>query len=187
MAEDVRRTTDTKTAAEQGRLTYAFYRARQIFERTLEVIVVALMTVMAVIVISGTFLRYIGFPLQWYDEVAAMLLAWLTYYAAALGAYRGAHIAVPNIVNIMPIFLKLPVVLIGKIFVIGFFILLAIMGFQVLEFVSGDALISLRWFPRQAAMHVIPVGAVLFVLAEILRTPETLRYATTYEQMEDKH
>jgi C4-dicarboxylate transporter DctQ subunit len=172
---------------ERSMVARAFWTFRQIFERVLELIVVALMVVLAVLVIVAVFLRYGGAPIHFYDEVASMLLAWLTYYGSALAAYRGAHIGFPGILNRVGPTLRVPLVIFAQAFVIGFFVLLAWVGWTVMEFMEGDALISLRWFPLQLAQHVIPVGAVLFIIAELLRTPELVRYATSDQQLVDMH
>ncbi|MCL4762803.1 MAG: TRAP transporter small permease, partial [Burkholderiales bacterium] len=59
---------------------------RRGFERALEWVVIALMIVLAVEVAAGVIFRYAGRALVWYDEVASVLLAWVTYYGAALAA-----------------------------------------------------------------------------------------------------
>lgn len=169
-------------------MAFTYWLVRRIFERVLEAIVVVLMALLATLVIVAFFLRYGGYPLFFYDELASVLLAWLTYYASALAAVRGGHIAFPGLVNAMPPAFRIPVVIFGEIFVIGFFIVLAVMGLRVQEMMAGDSLITLRWFPLTVAQHVIPVGAVLFILGELLRLPELLRFATRSNAvLADKH
>ena len=58
-------------------------------EQSLEIIMLFLMTSLAVVVIVGVGFRKAGAALVWYDEVASILLAWLTYYGAALAALDG--------------------------------------------------------------------------------------------------
>jgi TRAP-type C4-dicarboxylate transport system permease small subunit len=113
-------------------LASALHVVRTLFERLLEVVVVGLMLGLALLVIVAVFLRYIGRPLFFYDEVASMLLAWVTYYGAALAAYRGAHIAFPGLVAAMPRPWRIVFVVFGKLVVIGFFVVLARLGFQVM-------------------------------------------------------
>lgn len=168
-------------------LARLFHGLRVVFERVLEVIVVALMVLLAVLVIVAVFLRYSGAPLHYYDELASMLLAWLTYYGSALAAYRGSHIAFPGLINAMRPGLKIPFVVFGKLFVIGFFAIVAWVAWHAMAFLAGDALITLRWFPQQLAQHVVLAGAVLYIAAELLRTPEHIRYATTAERMAGEH
>jgi TRAP-type C4-dicarboxylate transport system permease small subunit len=177
----------TVSASTASPLARVFYGGRVLFERVLEIIVVALMVLLAVLVIVAVFLRYSGAPLHYYDEVASMLLAWLTYYGSALAAYRGSHIAFPGLINAMRPALKIPFVLFGKVLVIGFFAVVAWVAWQAMAFLEGDALITLRWFPQQLAQHVVLAGAVLYIAAELLRTPEHIRYATTGERMAGEH
>lgn len=70
---------------------------RDAFERVLETVVLMLMVLLAAVVVSGVLFRKFGAPLVWYDEVASVLLAWLTYYGAGLAALRGAHISFPSL------------------------------------------------------------------------------------------
>ncbi|MEE8237142.1 MAG: TRAP transporter small permease, partial [Gammaproteobacteria bacterium] len=57
-------------------------RFRNRAEQSLEIIMLILMTALAVIVIVGVGFRKAGAALVWYDEVASILLVWLTYYGA---------------------------------------------------------------------------------------------------------
>ena len=58
-----------------------------------------MMIAMAVTVVVGVIFRWSGHALVWYDEVASVQLAWLTYYGSAYAALKGAHIGVPNIIK----------------------------------------------------------------------------------------
>ena len=59
--------------------------------------VLVLLAGLALVVVVGVGFRKAGAALVWYDEVASILLAWLTYYGAALAALRRAHIGVPTL------------------------------------------------------------------------------------------
>ena len=54
---------------------------------------------------------------------------------------------------------------------IGFFVLMAKTGIQVLSVLQGDSLVSLTWIPVQVTQSVIPIGAILFIVAELLTLP----------------
>ena len=56
------------------------------------------MVALAVIVVVGVGFRKAGASLVWYDEVASIMLAWLTYYGAALAALSRSHIGMPTLV-----------------------------------------------------------------------------------------
>ena len=147
------------------------------FERLLEGIALILMTALTLLIVAGATFRYLGNSLSWYDELASIGLVWLTYYGSALAALRGAHIGVPGLVNAMPPKARVVVTIFAEAMVFLFFILLAIYGVQVLLVLQGESMISLPAIPTQLTQSAIPVGAVLFIIAEALRLPEILRDA----------
>ena len=55
------------------------------------------MVALAVTVLLGVTFRFAGSALVWYDEVAAVQLAWITYYGSAYAALKGSHISVPSL------------------------------------------------------------------------------------------
>jgi hypothetical protein len=44
-------------------------------------------------------------------------------------------------------------------------------GFRVLEVLEGETLVSLTWVPVQLTQSIIPIGAILFIAAELLSLP----------------
>lgn len=150
---------------------------RLAFERALTAFVILLLGSLAVIVLMGVVYRKLGIPMVWYDEVASIALAWLTYYGAGLAALKRAHIGFPGLVNAMPPALRVPMVLLGEGIVILFFALLGWFGFQVLVILEGDAMVSLPWVPTRFTQSVIPIGSLVFIVAQLLTLPELLRQA----------
>ena len=61
------------------------------------------------------------------------------------------------------------------------FLLLAWLGYDVLLVLAGDTLISLPDVSTQFTQSVIPIGAILFVLAELFNLPIVLREARGLE------
>ena len=155
-----------------------FDAARSLFERLLETITVLLIISLAVVVILGVIFRWAGDSLSWYDEIASVQLAWLTYYGAALAALKRAHIGVPGLIAVVPPLYRVPLVIFAELVVIGFFLILAWYGYVVLVILEGDTLISLPWIGTQFTQSVIPIGAILFVIAEVLNLPQIWREAT---------
>ncbi|MGY8797449.1 MAG: TRAP transporter small permease [Longimicrobiales bacterium] len=141
----------------------------------LETIVLVLMVALAVIVVVGVGFRKAGASLVWYDEVASIMLAWLTYYGAALAALSRSHIGMPTLVDKMHGNLRKGVVLFGEVVVIAFFSVLAWAGVRVLSVLGGTTLVSLPWVPTAVAQSVIPIGAVLFIVSQLLSLPDALR------------
>jgi TRAP-type C4-dicarboxylate transport system permease small subunit len=141
-------------------------------EIVLELIAGFLIVALTAVVLYSVFWRYIGGASpRWYDEVAAIMLAWLTYYAGALAALKRGHIGIDGALMALPLKLRLFLAGVAEVFVIGFFVVLAWMGMVVLDVLEGMTLISLTWVPVQLTQSVIPIGAVLFILAELFSMP----------------
>lgn len=139
---------------------------------TLEAVVLVLMGGLALVVILGVAFRKFGAALVWYDEVASVLLAWLTFYGAALAALHRAHIGFPKVLDSLRPSLRRPLIVVGEACVLVFFLVMAWAGWRVLGVLGGDTLVSLPWVPQRFTQSVIPIGAVLFILAEVLTLPE---------------
>jgi TRAP-type C4-dicarboxylate transport system permease small subunit len=144
------------------------------FERLLEMIVVVLMVAMTTIVVAGAVFRYMGHALAWYDETASVALVWLTYYGSALAALKGMHIGVPALINALPPKARVAAVVFAEACVLGFFVVLAVTGFQVLGVLTGDYMVSLPWVPLWFTQSAVPIGSVLFIIAESLRLPQVI-------------
>lgn len=150
---------------------------RRRYEQLLEAIVLVLMIALTVLVIVGATFRYLGNAISWYDEVASIGLVWLTYYGSALAALRGAHIGVPGLVNAMPPSLRVAATVVAEAVVLLFFVLLAYYGLEVLIVLQGEHLITLPEISTQVTQSAIPIGAVLFLIAELMRLPDVMRAA----------
>jgi TRAP-type C4-dicarboxylate transport system permease small subunit len=156
------RTMPSSTAAPRG----ALVRFRAGYGRVLEWVVITLVVSLAVEVTLGVVFRAIGHSLSWYDEVASVLLAWLTFYGAALASVNRAHIGCPELVNVMPWRARRAFNIAAELIVIAFFALLGAVGAWILPVLHTDALVSLPWIPMSVVQSVIPISAVLIIVAE---------------------
>lgn len=154
-----------------------FLTLRSLFEKTLTAFVAAQLAALAIIILLGVLYRKLGISLVWYDEVASIMLAWLTYYGAALAALKRSHIGFAGLVNAMPPKLRVAAVLLAEAIIIGFFATIAWYGYQVLVILEGDSMVSLPWVPTAFTQSVIPIGAVLFILGQLFSLPELLAQA----------
>lgn len=150
---------------------------RTAFERTLTAFVIFLLASLAVLILVGVVFRKFNIPLVWYDEGASIMLAWLTYYGAALAALKRAHIGFPGLINSLSPQWRVSAVLFGEVCVIGFFALLTWFGFKVLLILQGDTMVSLEYVPTRFTQSVIPIGGALFIVAQLLSLPGVLRQA----------
>jgi len=160
-----------------------FLKLRAGFERMLEGITGLLLISMVAIVVLGVVYRKAGASLVWYDEVASIMLAWLTYYGSALAALKRAHIGYHGLVESIPPPWRLLPVAVAELCILSFFVLLAWVGYTVLLVLEGDYLVSLPNVSSQVAQSVIPIGGALYVLAELMTLPEKWREATGREPM----
>jgi TRAP-type C4-dicarboxylate transport system permease small subunit len=147
-------------------------RLRRIIERILEIWVVFLVSALTVVVVVAVIWRKAGASLVWYDEVGSIMLAWITYYGAALAALKRAHIGFDGILLAMPYRWRIALAILGEIVVFAFFIVLAWTGMMVLAVLQGMSLISLPEIPVRFTQSVIPIGATLFLVCEALSLPE---------------
>ncbi|MBU1211497.1 MAG: TRAP transporter small permease [Alphaproteobacteria bacterium] len=148
---------------------------RRFLESLLEWVTVGLMILLTFIVIVAVLFRVAGDSLSWYDEVAAICLSWITYYGAALAALKRRHIGFDTILLSLPLYSRMAALIVGEIVVIGFFVIMAWAGWEVLEVLSGEFLVSLTWVPVQFTQSVIPIGAVLFIICELVSLPDYWR------------
>lgn len=144
------------------------------YGRLLEAVVSALMIVLAIEVTLGIVFRVIGQSLVWYDEIASVLLAWLTFYGSALASVRRAHIGCPEVVDQLRPALKRIVDIVAQLLVIGFFALLGWIGLTIMPILAGDTMVSLPSIPMNVVQSVIPISSVLILIAEVMHLIDLL-------------
>jgi len=130
------------------------------------------MVSLTLVVVVAVVYRKLGASLAWYDEIASIMLAWVTYYGAALAALKRGHIGFDGLVRSFALPLRKLCLVVSEVLVLGFFALLAWMGFVVLDVLEGDTLVSLPEISVQITQSVIPIGALLFIVCEIISIPD---------------
>lgn len=151
------------------------------YGKFLEWVVGILMVVLFLEVTAGVVFRTIGFPLVWYDEVASMLLAWLTFYGSALASYKRGHIGCPEIIDMMSPGLKRGVSIFAQLIVIAFFGLMGWVGAEIMPILETDTLASLPNIPMSWVQSVIPISAVLILISEVVTLIELFKSPSTKE------
>jgi TRAP-type C4-dicarboxylate transport system permease small subunit len=150
---------------------------RRGYERFLESICILLMTALAAEVTAGVVFRYSGHSLVWYDEVATVLLAWVTFYGSSLAVLKHAHMGVPEVVRMLPRRGRVAAAAVAQLCTLAFFVLLAWVGYDILGVLAADRLVSLPEVSVAWTLSVIPVSAVLFAIGQLLVFGEVLREA----------
>ncbi len=147
-------------------------RIRKLASGSLEAVVLVLMALQVIVVILGVSFRYLGNSLVWYDELASILLAWLTYFGAALAALHRGHIGFAGLMKALPSGIRLPLYVLGEVLVIGFFAVTFWYGYVVLGVMDDEYLITMPFVPTVVVQGIIPLGAALFIVAELLSIGE---------------
>jgi TRAP-type C4-dicarboxylate transport system permease small subunit len=148
---------------------------RDRYGRLLEGVVIVLMVALFLEVTAGVVFRFAGHSLIWYDEVASVLLAWLTFYGSALASVKRAHIGCPEIVELMPWRARRAANIVAQVVVIAFFVTLGAVGVSIMPVLAGDTMVSLDWMPMNVVQSVIPISSALIALAEALYLVDLVR------------
>jgi TRAP-type C4-dicarboxylate transport system permease small subunit len=160
--------TDAPVAAVDRRtIAAAMHYFRAVYGQVLEWLIVALMAILFAEVTLGVVFRIIGQSLAWYDEVASHMLAWLTFYGAALASVKRAHIGCPEVVNALPWHIRRYVNIVAQLIVIAFFVILGGVGIWIMPILATDSLVSVPWLPLSVVQSVIPISSILIVIAEL--------------------
>lgn len=153
----------------------AMQRFRRRYEKALEWLVLLLMVTLASEVTLGIVYRTLGSSLVWYDEIASVLLAWLTFYGSALASVKRGHIGCPEVVDQLAPGAKRFVNIFSQVLVIAFFALLGWVGLSILPILMSDALVSLPWVPMAIVQSVIPISCALILIAEVMNLVDLVR------------
>lgn len=144
------------------------------YGKLLESVVSALVIILALEVTLGIVFRMIGQSLVWYDEIASILLAWLTFYGSALASVNRGHISCPELVNQLAPGPKRLVAIVAQLLVIGFFALFGWIGLTIMPILAGDTLVSLPWLPMNVVQSVIPLSSALILIGEVMHLIDLL-------------
>lgn len=140
-------------------------RFRTAYGFVLECLVSSLMVILFVEVTVGVLFRMSGYSLIWYDEIASVLLAWLTFYGSALASVKRAHIGCPELVDQAPWPVRRAINIFAQLAVIAFFAVLGGVGIWIMPILAGDTLVSVP-IPMNIVQSVIPISAILIIVAE---------------------
>jgi len=153
-------------------------RLRTVYGQFLTLIVSILMVTLFIEVTLGVIFRTIGQPLVWYDEVASILLAWLTFYGSALASFKRAHIGCPEIVGMCSPKYRRALGVLAQLVVIVFFGMLGWYGMEIMPILATDFMSSLPDVSMAVAQSVIPISAVLILIGECLALFDLLAQPT---------
>ncbi len=138
----------------------------------LEIVGGVLLVALAVLVSVAAALRYAGTGISFYDEVAPILLAWVTFFGAALVALNRGHLGFDNVIRALPDWPRRIAFVISESLTVVFFAALAWGGYRLLQVMSGEHLVTLPWLSTGITQSVMPLASLAFIAAEMLTLPQ---------------
>jgi TRAP-type C4-dicarboxylate transport system permease small subunit len=146
------------------------------YDRFLQYFLFLQMIFLSLTVVVGVCFRWSGHSLVWYDEIAGIQLAWITYFGSAYASLKGLHISMPTLIKVFRKDIRKILFVLSKIIILIFFIVLTYYGTKVIIVLKGDTLITLDWIPQSFVQSVIPVSSFLIIISEFFS------YKQAYEQ-----
>ena len=152
---------------------------RRGFIRSVEVLLIVLVAVMTLTVLWGVFTRFcLGRQAAYTDELARVLLVWISMIGAALAFGQKAHLGVDYVVSkLHPEARKTLSVIVQLVILSLALIVFVIGGWALSTGQMGQPLPTMPWLTRGMVYISMPVGGVLIVLFAlenmigIIRTP----------------
>ena len=145
------------------------------YDRYLQYFIFLQMILLSLTVVVGVFFRWSGHSLVWYDEVAGIQLAWITYFGSAYASLKGLHIGMPTLIKVFPKDIRKILFVISKIIIFLFFLILTYYGTKVIIVLRGDTLVTLDWIPQSFVQAVIPASSILIIISEFFSYEEAYK------------
>ena len=145
------------------------------YDRYLQYFIFLQMIILSLTVVVGVCFRWSGHSLVWYDEVAGIQLAWITYFGSAYASLKGLHIGMPTLIKVFPKDIRKILFVISKIIIFLFFLILTYYGTKVIIVLKGDTLVTLDWIPQSFVQAVIPASSVLIIISEFFSYEEAYK------------
>ena len=140
---------------------------------SLKYVLFLLMSALVFTVFAQVLFSYINQPLAWTQEVALIILVWLTFLGAAYAMSLRAHISIDFFVNKLPRSLQKISLVLSTIISIAFFYILITEGYSFVLMTSGQFSSVLR-IPMSLVYTVIPVSGIILTINILNVTIKTL-------------
>jgi TRAP-type C4-dicarboxylate transport system permease small subunit len=142
----------------------ALVRLCDVVEKSIKVIMAALIAAMVVLIASQVGFRYVlNEPLAWTEEVARHLMIWAGLLGAAVAYRRKGHLGMDILVMHLSKPWRRGVEMILQVLAIGFFGILVIHGIPLVEHTMRQFSSAIR-IPMGYIYASIPAGAALILL-----------------------
>ncbi|MHA3979004.1 TRAP transporter small permease [Halovulum sp. GXIMD14794] len=165
-------------------------RLSRVLDAALQLATILMIVALACVVLLGVAFRYSGNSLIWYDEVAVVLLAWITFTGAALAGLRNAHLGFNGLLFGLPPKARMVLFWVGEAIFFATFGIVAWAGWAILEIFGNETMTTLRFVPRSVVQSILPISAALMIVGRLLNMPQRLtdvRLGRDPESVEIEH
>lgn len=149
-------------------------RLSRLLDAILQVATILMIVALACVVLLGVAFRYSGNSLIWYDEVAVVLLAWITFTGTALAGLRNAHLGFNGLLFGLPQKPRMALFWIGEAIFFVTFGVVTWAGWAILEIFGNETMTTLRFVPRSFVQSILPISAMLMIVGRFLNMPSRL-------------
>lgn len=139
-----------------------------------ENIIMILLPLMCVLVFAATVCRYTGIAsTPWSEELPRYIMIWMVLLGASACSRHNAHFSVRAFADKLSGKTAVALYVFTKVYVIGFFLLIAYYSYQILlvQYQMGQTSTVLN-LPMYLIYASIPIGCVLIIIREIQNAVE---------------
>lgn len=136
--------------------------ANKVLSKIEQYFIAILLLAIAVILFINVVLRFFGTSMLWAEELARYAIVWITFVGASVCVYKGAHIGVDVIMNILGEKPKKILSMVLAIFSLLFSLVFTYFSFKITMNVQGtNQVSSTMGIPMSLVYAAMPVGGVL--------------------------
>lgn len=150
-------------------------KMNRIFKRSndlLEYAAMLMVVAMTVIISAQVFCRYfLNFTPGWTEEVAKLLLVWITCIGFSVGVYKGLHLSIEIFVRNLPKLLQKIIYFIDECAILFFGYVLVRYGTELAQRMTSSTLPATQWNGSVLYIMVPITGvfAILYAIRNILQ------------------
>lgn len=142
----------------------AVKRFKGALNRTLDILLGAMIVIMTLIIIYQIFTRnFLDFTPRWSEEVALLLLIWVAFIGIAIGFRDNLHIGVGLFVGLMPKSVQKKIDVLTKCLVVAMSMVFIYYGFKFTILMHGS-LMAGTGLPQSVLYGAIPVSGILTLI-----------------------
>lgn len=139
------------------------------FELVVANIALAILVVMIFIQAAARYVFQVGLP--WTEEISRFSFIFFVYISASLAVFRGTHIKVEVLIDLLPAAVRKAVTAVGNVVQVGFFLTAGVAGVRlVVDMVDYPVFSPSLLLPLYYVYFIIPLSYFLMAIRLVQRT-----------------